>query len=74
MLMASFEGVQRLNPDPKWSQAPFFISQAERYLEIARDYIERGNFKIAAQFHEVASSYLSLAKAAELRGRDAATH
>ncbi|MCS6128893.1 hypothetical protein G3485_17385 [Shewanella baltica] len=69
MLIASFEGVQRLNPHPKWSQAPFFISQAERYLEIAQSHIDRGRFKVAAQFHDVASSYLSLAKDAEQRGR-----
>lgn len=68
-LAASFEGVQRLNPHPKWSQAPFFIDQAERYLDIAKSHIERGQFKIAAQFHSVAAGYLSLAKDAELRGR-----
>lgn len=69
VLMASFEGVQKLNPNPKWSQAPFFISQAERYLEIAQWNIDRGQLKIAAQFHDVASSYLSLAKRVALRGQ-----
>ena len=69
ILVASFEGVQRLNPNPKWSHVPFFLSQCEKYIEMSERYILRGHIKLAVQAFDCAQGYLSLAKDAELRGQ-----